>query len=283
MAREADVRRAAVDAMVVFLAVSLQVTLVDRLPVPGPSVPDIVLLAVVALGLTRGATVGMLAGFFAGLCLDLTPPGGHLLGESALVLCLVGYGCGLLSGWLDRSAPRLLAVGVAGAAIGETLQAAVGLIVGDPGVTLPAVRHVLPAAAAYDVLLSLVVLSLVALISGRPGTRNPGGDPIPAAQQAGSGMIISRGRPASIRLIGTRADPLGPRARGPDRRRGVRSARLRLGSSAAMRGGPRDVRSGRRGIGLMRRRALRRRRMLRWARGSFATRRGRTGRIGGLR
>jgi rod shape-determining protein MreD len=267
------VRRAAVDATVMFFAVSLQLTLVDRLPLPGARAPDILLLVVVALGLTRGPAAGMLAGFFAGLCLDLTPPDGRLLGESALVLCLVGYGCGLLSEWLGRSAPRLLAAGVAGAIIGETLQAAVGLIVGDPGVSLPAVRQVLPAAAAYDVLLSPLVLSLVALTSGRLSARAPGAGPVPAARQAGTGMITSVGQTASFRPSRTRGDLLGPRAVGPGRGRSVRSPRLRLGGSAALLARPHRARSGRPGGGLLRRRALRRRRMLR----RMLRRAGRTG------
>ncbi len=244
-------RRAAVNGVLVVLAVALQLTLVDRLPLPGGSLPDIALLVVVALGLTQGPAAGMLAGFFAGLGLDLTPPASHLLGESALVLCLAGYGCGRLSGWLGRSAPpRLLAAGVVGAVIGETLQATIGMIVSDPGVTLPAVRHVLPVAVLYDALLSPVVLALVSVARRQPGARTPSGagrderglGPAPAAKPARPvslrlGALSRDERPASFRPGGARGGPH-PRAFGPGGSRNMRRPRLRPDGGGAVRSGP---------------------------------------------
>jgi rod shape-determining protein MreD len=164
-------RRAAACAALAFLTVTLQLMVIDRLALPGGSVPDVALMVVVAIGLTQGQAMGMLAGFWTGLGLDLAPPASHLIGESALIFCLVGYGCGRLSDWLSRSSLRLLAAAVSGAVIGETLQAAAGLVVGDSGVTLLAMRHVLPTSALYDSLLSPVVLSVVALAGGRSRVR----------------------------------------------------------------------------------------------------------------
>src|SRR6266700_311941 len=129
-------RRALFCAVLAFLTVELQVMFVDGLPLPGASVPDTALLVVVALGLIQGPATGMLTGFFAGLGLDLAPPASHLVGESALVFCLVGYGCGLLGDWLDRSALRLLAAAMIGAGAGETLRAAIGVSRREPRVTL---------------------------------------------------------------------------------------------------------------------------------------------------
>ncbi len=224
--------RHVVTCMVLALvAVLLQVMLMDGVPLPGGSVPDIALALVVALGLTQGPATGMLTGFFAGLDLDLVSPASHLIGESALIFCLVGYGCGRLADWLDRSALRLLAAALIGVAAGETLQAAVGMMVGDPGVTLPAVRHILPAAVLYDVLLCSVVLSIAALASRRSVVR---ARPVRPAELAGMRTTIGIALPRSRGRAGG-----GPLAR-------MRPARAERGSVAALPGMPaaRPVRLG---------------------------------------
>lgn len=161
-------RRAVACAVVAFFAVMLQLTFVDRLALPGGAVPDLVLVIVISLGLTHGPTAGMLAGFFAGLDLDLAPPASHLIGASALTFCLLGYGCGRLTGRDGRSPALLFAAAALAAAIGEALQAAIGII-GDRSVTLQAVRQVLPTVLLYDLLLTPVVLVLVTFTgSARP-------------------------------------------------------------------------------------------------------------------
>jgi rod shape-determining protein MreD len=80
------VRRAALAAALLLLAILIQVTLVNSLPWPGAAGPDLVLVAVVALALTGGPLEGMLAGFCAGLALDVAPPATHLIGQYAGVL-----------------------------------------------------------------------------------------------------------------------------------------------------------------------------------------------------
>lgn len=159
-------RRAIVCAALGLVAVMLQIVLVDRLPLPGGSRPDIALVLVVVLGLTQGPVTGMLTGFFGGLALDVAPPASHLIGQAAVVFCVVGYGCGVLSGWLNRFAPRLVAASIA-AGTGEVALAATGMIVSDPEVALAAVRHALPVAVLYDGLLCPVVLFFAALASGQ--------------------------------------------------------------------------------------------------------------------
>jgi rod shape-determining protein MreD len=164
-------RRAVICAVLPLVVVLLQVMVVDRLPLPGGSVPDIGLIVVVALGLTQGPLTGTITGFLTGLDLDLVPPGGHLIGESALIFCLTGYACGGFGIWLERAAPRLLAAALIGVGAGEALQEAAGIIAGDPGVTLSAVRQVLPVTVLYDVLLCPMVLFLAALAIRRSAVR----------------------------------------------------------------------------------------------------------------
>jgi rod shape-determining protein MreD len=185
-------RRVVRCAVLTLVVVLLQVMLVDRLPLPGGIVPDVVLVVVVAIGLTHGPITGTITGFFAGLELDLVPPGGHLVGESALIFCLVGYACGRLGGWLERSAPRMLAAALIGVGAGEILQAAAGMIASDPGATLTAVRQVLPVAVLYDVLICPVALFLAVLVSRRPAVRKLTAWQFRRAPRTGMGTISGR-------------------------------------------------------------------------------------------
>ncbi len=147
--------------MLLLLALLIQVTLLSNLPWPGAAGPDLVLVVVVALALTGGPLEGMLAGFCAGLALDVAPPATHLIGQYALVFCLVGYGCGRVGSHLSESVWAPIGMVAIGSAAGELLFALTGMIFGDLDVTWSAVGHVLPASVTYDVLLSPFVLYAV--------------------------------------------------------------------------------------------------------------------------
>jgi rod shape-determining protein MreD len=157
------VRRLLLSFVLVLAAIVLQLTVVDRLPLPGGVSPDLVLLVVVALALSSGPMTGMITGFCAGLALDIAPPADHLIGVYALVFCLVGYFCGRVAADLDSTVMLPLAASAVGAAGGAGLYAGLGILLGDPDVTGQAVRHVLPETVLYDVLLSPFVLYGVAL------------------------------------------------------------------------------------------------------------------------
>jgi rod shape-determining protein MreD len=157
----AEVRRAALSVVVLAAALVLQLTVVNRLPLPGAGPPDLVLLVVVAFGLCAQPATAAVTGFCAGLCLDIAPPGSYLIGEYALVFCLVGYLCGRLRGVVGRSALLTIVAAMAAAAAGEALSALVGLAVSDPQVSWPAVQQVLPSTIVYDVVLSPFLLYLV--------------------------------------------------------------------------------------------------------------------------
>ena len=74
-----------------FVAVAVQLTVVNRLPLPGGTAPDLVLLLVAAVAVSTGPMTGLLTGFAGGLALDIAPPATHSAGEYALIFCLVGY------------------------------------------------------------------------------------------------------------------------------------------------------------------------------------------------
>ncbi|HEY2444077.1 MAG TPA: rod shape-determining protein MreD [Streptosporangiaceae bacterium] len=198
-------RRVLLSAVLVLVALVLQLSVLGRLSLPGGVTPDLVLLVVVGLALSHGPMAGLITGFCAGLALDIAPPSDHLIGLYALVFCLVGYGCGLISGELERSVLLPLGAAGLGAAGGAALYAAAGVMLGNPEVSGQAVRHVLPLSVTYDVLLSPFVLYGVALAS-RGTARLAGavggvGDLTPAAAKP----VASRpGRTPRIRVAAAR-------------------------------------------------------------------------------
>jgi rod shape-determining protein MreD len=186
------VRRVTFALVAILAAVVLQTALLDRLPLPGGSAPNLVLVLVVTLALASGPAEGMLAGFGAGLALDIAPPASNLLGLSALVFCVIGYGCGRLRGPLERSAWLPLAVVALGVAAGEALYALAGMTFGDPDITWQSVRQVLPVSVAYDILLCPFVLWAVVRFGGYSGWAMAGRrelESLVGREPAGAGLL----------------------------------------------------------------------------------------------
>jgi rod shape-determining protein MreD len=209
------VRRAALAAALLLLAILIQVTLLNNLPWPGAAGPDLVLVTVVALALTGGPVEGMLGGFCAGLALDVAPPATHLIGQYALVFCLVGYGCGRVGGHLGESAWAPIGVAAIGSAAGELLFALTGMTFGDLDVTWSAVGHVLPASVLYDVLLSPFVLYAVTraramaapALDAQGLAGFPGGSASRGMMPGLAGAALFSGSGAALRDSGTGRPP----------------------------------------------------------------------------
>ena len=188
--------RGVISFLAVSIAVVAQLTIVDRIAFPGGAGPDVVLLAVAALALAGGPMTGVLIGFWAGLALDVAPPGSHFVGQNALVFCLIGYACGLAADVPNsegvpeqgRTALFEIVVTAAGAVLGEALAALLGAMLSDPRVTWSAIRHVLPVAVVYDVLLCPFVLYAAAAalrLAGAPrGERSRADWSMPAARSS---------------------------------------------------------------------------------------------------
>jgi rod shape-determining protein MreD len=202
--------RALIALAVALVAVIAQLTIVDRITWPGGTGPDLVLLAVAALALGCGPLVGALTGFCAGLALDVAPPASHVIGQYALVFCLIGYACGLLAeepAWTGAAGGAAeaghtalfeIVVTAAGAVCGEMLAALLGAMLSDPRVTWAAIRHVLPLAAAYDVLLCPFVLYTAAAALRLAGTRRERG----SAEVPGPARLAGVASPGAIRPAG---------------------------------------------------------------------------------
>jgi len=204
------VRRILLATAAILAAVLIQVTVLNNVPFPGGAGPDLVLVAVVAMALAAGPRDGAIIGFAAGLALDIAPPASGLLGQSALVFCLVGYGCGRLRLALERSAWLPLAGVALGAVAGEALYALTGLIFGDPDITWQAVRQVLPAAVFYDLLISPFVLYAVALAGAyaRWGTDSAPAGLLTGRELAAAGAgLLAGGAGGAVRDTGAGRSP----------------------------------------------------------------------------
>jgi rod shape-determining protein MreD len=288
------VRRPLISCAVVLVALIAQLTVINRLALPGGAGPDLVLLAVVALALTGGPVPGMVTGFLAGLALDVAPPASHTIGQYALVFCLIGYACGRLAALGEASPAIYVGISAAAVAVGAVLHAALGVMLSDPEVTWSAVRHVLPPSVVYDVILSPFVLYGVVRLSAWAG-RAAGGQegaevagPVPASWLAGAaapatGAVRQTAGAGSPRLhlgerrssdgwIGAAGAVSAARLVGGQRPSAKREPKMRFG-------GARKGAGGTAGLGGGQRPASRRQRKLRFrgASGSAVTRAKRTG------
>jgi rod shape-determining protein MreD len=141
----------------VFLFLTVQLTLMLDLRVGGIH-PDIMVVLPVVAGIVGGPSRGASVGFGTGLVADLFLP--TPFGLSALVGCLIGFGVGVATLALDRSAlwlPPLAALGAS--ALYEVMYAVLGSVLGQPQML-----HV-------DVLRIVVVVSVVNAIVAIPALR----------------------------------------------------------------------------------------------------------------
>jgi rod shape-determining protein MreD len=197
-------RRRLVPVIVLAAILLIQLTVVNGLALPGGGAPDLVLLCVVALGLTAGPAPGLIAGFCAGLALDLAPPASQLAGQYALVLCLIGYLSGRLRFTVRYSAVLAIIAAAAMAAIGEALSAVLTLALDTPEVTWSIVAQALPASMVYDLALSPFVLLCSVRIAVALGVSFDPLENTPALETGGSAAPVTMaggvGAPGRARL-----------------------------------------------------------------------------------
>lgn len=160
--------RAGLTGVLLVVAVTLQLSVLPQLAIAGVVV-DLVLLVVIALGLSRGSEFGSIAGFCGGLLLDVVPPADHTAGRWALALALAGY----LAGMIRRDepvGPLRMGAGVLACTLPAHLVfVATGALLRDPDVQRADVGARLGVALGYDVLAAVLVVPLVMWGVGRLG------------------------------------------------------------------------------------------------------------------
>ena len=170
----APVLRNVLVGMLVVIAVVLQLSVAPAFAIRGIT-PDLALLVVLAVALTRGGQAGLVTGFAAGVLLDLAPPADHTAGRWALALLIVGYvagrvregsiGEGSIHGGQGRpNAMTVMATVATCAFIGVSIFAVSGLILGEAPLTL------LPTVAisvGYDLLLAPLLIPAMLWLIGK--------------------------------------------------------------------------------------------------------------------
>ncbi|MGH3350325.1 MAG: rod shape-determining protein MreD [Nocardioides sp.] len=166
----APVLRYLLVGLLVVIAVVLQLSVAPAFAIRGIT-PDLALLVVLAVALTRGGQAALVTGFAAGVLLDLAPPADHTAGRWALALLIVGYVAGRVRegsvGQSRHSRPNAMIVmaTVAGCAfIGVSIFAVSGLILGEAPLTL------LPTVAisvGYDLLLAPLLVPALLWLLGK--------------------------------------------------------------------------------------------------------------------
>ena len=139
-------------ALVVLVALVIQVTLLSRFSFEGAR-PDIMILLAVIGGYRLGPERGAIVGFAAGLSFDIvlsTP-----LGLSALIYTIVGYGVGAsTAGMVRTSRWAASAVAAVGSAAGVLLYALVGAVLGEPTLDGPSLASIVVLVAAVNAALA---------------------------------------------------------------------------------------------------------------------------------
>src|SRR3954447_10606067 len=145
--------------LVVVTLVVLQTALFPDLRVFG-AVPDLLLVATIAVGYERGAEAGAVFGFVGGLAIDcfLSSP----LGVSALAFSLVGYGVGLFRSGLLRSSRWIAPIlGGVGGLIGGALWVVIAAIAGQDDLITAYSARIVTTAAIYDALFAMLIFPFV--------------------------------------------------------------------------------------------------------------------------
>lgn len=168
--------RVAFFGLLVVVALVVQVSVLDFIPLPDAK-PDLLLLVVVAAALSGGCGTGALVGFWVGLLADVAPPAEHAIGRLALVFAVVGYACGFFTDAERRSVLQPVLIVAAAAALAGACYAGLGALTGDLGVTAARLARTIPLSVLYDVLLTPFVLPALTWLSRR--LEPPRASPLP--------------------------------------------------------------------------------------------------------
>lgn len=182
-------------ALMVFVAVLLQLAFFSRLPMLG-SVANLIPVVVVAYGLLGGAVTGAVTGFAAGLLVDVML--GGTLGVSSLALMAAGYGAGRWREGYDivsSLVPPLLTGALTGLAVAAygAMQLTLGI---DAQVSALVVREII-VQALLGALLAVPFFPLIRRVL-RPALVD---DAIGARTRARPRSSVATSRPSPFAII----------------------------------------------------------------------------------
>lgn len=148
----------------VFLAVLFELTLLSRLGIPGAT-PDLVVVTVVAIAFAMGPLQGAMAGFAAGVLIDLSPSSDTLVGVNAIIYLVIGFVAGFWVDPRDRTLPIMIGITALSTGAAALVTAIVDTALGSDRVNWAEVPWITLSSALYGVLLSALVIPLIDRIS----------------------------------------------------------------------------------------------------------------------
>jgi rod shape-determining protein MreD len=158
-------RYVAVGATIV-MAVAIQSALLVHVTLLGV-IPQLVLVVVVSFAYADGERVGVVTGFFGGLLIDLLLPGGSVVGLTALIYTMIGYGVGYLRQYSPGESVLMPVIAVAlASAVAEVSYALLSIIMGQEWVSLGFTAKVAGLVVLYNTLLTPFTYPLIARIAG---------------------------------------------------------------------------------------------------------------------
>lgn len=157
-------------------AVLLQNVVFARVPLPGATA-SLILAVVIAVGMSGGQTFGAVAGFGAGLAMDLLPPASGTVGATALAFLVTGALAGRVRDPRGLAPAQLAGILAGLAALAGFVQLGLAVALGDSDLAvLPSLTE-LVAYCMYVVVLGLILVPLVSAVLRRVGsghrTRRP--------------------------------------------------------------------------------------------------------------
>lgn len=162
-------------AVAAIVGVLLDTVVLANLTLGGVA-PSTATVMVLAIAFTDGPGAGLRYGFGVGLLLDLLGEG--LVGKSALVLVVAGYGIGVgRRFWSGATLPGQLLAGAVGAAGVQLGQTALGVVFGQTQVGLTVVAGQAVVAGLFGLLLAPLIMPSLAWLSRRFAPVRVGGGP----------------------------------------------------------------------------------------------------------
>ena len=160
-------RVAAVSALLI-VGFALQTTVLTRATLLGV-IPQVLLVVILSLAFTDGERVGVVAGFFGGLLIDLRlEDPSALMGLTALIYTIVGYGVGSVRRFTTSESVWMPVFVVAiASAIVEASYAGLSIILGQQWVSLAFTAKAAGLVVLYNTLLTPFIFPVVRRVAER--------------------------------------------------------------------------------------------------------------------
>ena len=153
-------------AAILIVALAIQSTLLTRVTILGV-IPQLLFVVIVCLAYLEGEVMGVVVGFVGGLLQDLLLPE-SIMGLTALVYTMVGYGVGTIRSYLPSQSVWTPVITVAFAsAMAEASYAILAIMMGERWVSIAYTAKIGGLVVLYNTLLTPFVFPVVKRVADR--------------------------------------------------------------------------------------------------------------------